>query len=257
MVMTLPYPTLVGHRGARGEAPENTLASFQVALDAGIKEIELDVRLSADGHLMVHHDDNVERTTGQRGQIRQFTRSQLNRMDARHHFPSWHGPTTIPSLQEVVDFCGPGMRFQFEVKASRRTVLHQLAHSLSHMIQSQRLQSRVVVTSSHTGFLRIMGDMAADIERGYVCRYRYLQPTRRAQGLGCQWLMPHFTLVTPALMRRARRRNLKVSVWTVNDRDEAERLRKLNVDSLITDYPTRFMAAWTPPYEEASLSSSG
>ena len=135
-------------------------------------------------------------------------------------------------------------------------MLHQLAHHLSHMIHDQQLQSRVVITSSHTGFLRMIGTMAPDIERGYVCQYRYLQPTRRAQGLGCSWVIPHFSLVTPALMRRARRRGLKVSVWTVNDLTEAERLAKLKVDSIITDYPTSFVSHFRSRQRYASSSVS-
>ena len=239
---TSSLPALVGHRGARGEAPENTLASFQVAIDAGVTEMELDVRLSSDGQLIVLHDSDITRTTGMQGNVRQFTRAQLGVMDARRNTPGWHSPTGIPSLQEVVDLCGPQMRFQFEVKGADRAVLHQLAHHLTHMIHEQQLQSRVVVTSSHTGFLRMMGTMAPDIERGYVCEYRYLQPTRRAQGLGCSWLIAHYSLVTPALMRRAHKRGLKVSVWTVNDLTEADRLTRLNVDSIITDYPTSFVS---------------
>ena len=239
---TSSLPALVGHRGARGEAPENTLASFQVAIEAGVTEMELDVRLSSDGQLIVLHDSDITRTTGMQGNVRQFTRAQLGVMDARRNTPGWHSPTGIPSLQEVVDLCGPQMRFQFEVKGADRAVLHQLAHHLTHMIHEQQLQSRVVVTSSHTGFLRMMATMAPDIERGYVCEYRYLQPTRRAQGLGCSWLIAHYSLVTPALMRRARKRGLKVSVWTVNDLTEADRLTRLNVDSIITDYPTSFVS---------------
>jgi glycerophosphoryl diester phosphodiesterase len=75
-----------------------------------------------------------------------------------------------------------------------------------------------------------------------VCQHRYLQPTRRAQGLGCSWLIAHYSLVGPALMRRAKRRGLKVSVWTVNDLTEAERLAKLKVNSIITDFPTSFVS---------------
>ncbi|MBQ26237.1 MAG: glycerophosphodiester phosphodiesterase [Alcanivorax sp.] len=236
------YPALVGHRGARGEAPENTLASFQVAIEAGVTEMELDVRLSSDGQLIVLHDSDVTRTTGVRGNVRQYTRAQLGVMDARRNTPGWHSPTGIPSLQEVVELCGPDMRFQFEVKGADRTVLHQLAHHLTHMIHDQQLQSRVVITSSHTGFLRMIGTMAPDIERGYVCQHRYLQPTRRAKGLGCSWVIAHYSLVGPALMRRAKRRGLKVSVWTVNDLTEAERLAKLKVHSIITDFPTSFVS---------------
>ncbi len=236
------FPTIVGHRGARGEAPENTAAGFQVALEAGVTEIELDVRLSRDGHLIVVHDANVTRTTGERGKAHHYTLSQLEVLDARRNTPGWHSPLGIPSLREVVDLCGPSMRFQFEVKGADRAILHRLAHQLVDFISQRQMNDRVVVTSSHTGFLRMLGTMTAHIERGYVAEYRYQQPTRRAVALGCTWLMPRHTLVTPALMRRARRRNLKVSTWTVNDLTRAERMVELGVDGIITDFPTSFIA---------------
>ena len=236
------FPTIVGHRGARGEAPENTAAGFQVAMEAGVTEIELDVRLSRDGHLIVVHDANVTRTTGERGKAHHYTLSQLEVLDARRNTPGWHSPLGIPSLREVVDLCGPSMRFQFEVKGADRTILHRLAHQLVDFINQRQMNDRVVVTSSHTGFLRMLGTMTAHIERGYVAEYRYQQPTRRAVALGCTWLMPRHTLVTPALMRRARRRNLKVSTWTVNDLTRAERMVELGVDGIITDFPTSFIA---------------
>jgi len=236
------FPTIVGHRGARGEAPENTAAGFQVALEAGVTEIELDVRLSRDGHLIVVHDANVTRTTGERGKAHHYTLSQLEVLDARRNTPGWHSPLGIPSLREVVDLCGPSMRFQFEVKGADRAILHRLAHQLVDFITQRQMNDRVVVTSSHTGFLRMLGTMTAHIERGYVAEYRYQQPTRRAVALGCTWLMPRHTLVTPALMRRARRRNLKVSTWTVNDLTRAERMLELGVDGIITDFPTSFIA---------------
>ena len=236
------FPTIVGHRGARGEAPENTAAGFQVAMEAGVTEIELDVRLSRDGHLIVVHDANVTRTTGERGKAHHYTLSQLEVQDARRNTPGWYSPLGIPSLREVVDLCGPSMRFQFEVKGADRAILHRLAHQLVDFINQRQMNDRVVVTSSHTGFLRMLGTMTAHIERGYVAEYRYQQPTRRAVALGCTWLMPRHTLVTPALMRRARRRNLKVSTWTVNDLTRAERMVELGVDGIITDFPTSFIA---------------
>jgi len=240
--MTQGIPTIVGHRGARGEAPENTLAGFQVALEAGVREVELDVRLSRDGHLIVVHDQHVTRTTGERGKAHHYTLAQLGVLDARHNTPGWHSPVCIPSLREVVALCGPAMRFQFEVKGTESTLLHRLAHQLVALIDELGLHHRVVVTSKHTGFLRMLGNMTPRVERGYVVEYRYQQPTRRAAGLGCAWVMPRHSLVTPALMRRARRRGLKVSTWTVNDLMEAERLAGLGVDGIITDFPTSFIA---------------
>lgn len=237
------YPAIVGHRGARGEAPENTLASFQVAVAAGVKAIELDVRMSADGELIVVHDHRVDRTTWSTGLVRGFTQAELGLLDARRNTPGWHSVIGIPTLAEVIDACPPDTGFQFEVKGeSDRGYLSRLAHNLRVLIVDRRMHERVVVTSSHTGFLRMMGMQAPNVMRGYVCEHRYLQPTRRTASLGCRWLIAHYSLATTDLMARARKRGLKVSVWTVNDLREAERLAALGVDSIITDYPTSFIA---------------
>lgn len=238
--MSLSPTWLVGHRGARGEAPENTLASFQIAVDAGVPEIELDVRLSADGHLIVLHDREVDRTTWNRGMARNYTLAELNLFDARRNTPGWHMATSIPSLAEVIQCCPPTMRFQLEVKTDRREVLHQKALKLKQLIEEMQLHDRVIITSSDTDFLRMVATMSEHIARGYVCQRRYLQPTRRAQALGCEWLIAHYSLVNKALMQRARRKGLRVSVWTVNDLAEAERLIALGVDSIITDFPSSF-----------------
>ncbi|WP_052269237.1 glycerophosphodiester phosphodiesterase [Isoalcanivorax pacificus] len=241
--VTSAVPAMVGHRGARGEAPENTLAGFLLAVEAGVKAIELDVRMSADGQLIVLHDSHVDRTTWHSGKARQFTQSELGLLDARRNTPGWHSPVGIPTLAEVVDHCPDWMGFQFEVKGGDdRRYQNRLAHNLRRLIHERGMHDRVVVTSSDTGFLRMMGTQAPDVMRGYVCEYRYLQPTRRTAALGCRWLIAHYSLVTPRLMERARRRGLHVSVWTVNDLNEAERLASLGVDSIITDFPTSFMA---------------
>lgn len=238
--MSLEPVWLVGHRGARGEAPENTMAGFQIAVDAGVPEIELDVRLSSDGHLIVLHDKQVNRTTWHKGVARRYTLAELNLFDARRNTPGWHMATGIPSLVDVIQACPPTMRFQLEVKTDSREQLHQKATRLKHLIDEMQLHDRVVVTSSDTDFLRMMGTMSDQIQRGYVCEYRYLQPTRRAMSLGCSWLIAHYSLVNRKLMERVRRKGLHISVWTVNDLGEAERLMALGVDSIITDFPSSF-----------------
>jgi glycerophosphoryl diester phosphodiesterase len=231
---------IVGHRGARGEAPENTIASFQRAIDAGVREIELDVRLSSDGHLIVLHDKELDRTTWHSGPAQHLSLADLGLVDARRNTPGWHSPLGVPSLAEVIDLCPGDMRFQFEVKALERRYQHHLAQALKQMIMERQMRERCVVTSSHTGFLQKMRDVAPDIRRGLVAQYRFQQPLRKAQQLGCRWLMAHYSLVNKRLMKSARRRDIRVSVWTVNDLMEAERLQRLKVESVITDFPTRF-----------------
>lgn len=233
---------IVGHRGARGEAPENTLASFQLAVDAGVPEIELDVRLSSDGHLIVLHDKEVNRTTWQSGNVRRYTLAELNLFDARRNTPGWHSATGIPSLNEVIDMCPPDMRFQFEVKRSDRQQMHLKALRIKQLIEERDLWERVVVTSSSGTFLRMVHTMSDRIYLGYVCQYRYLQPLRRASQLKCDWLILHHSLINKDIVARAKKRRMGISVWTVNDLQEAERLVNLGIKNIITDFPTSFMA---------------
>ena len=111
--MTLIY----GHRGARAEAPENTLPSFQKALDAGVTRVELDLHLSADQQLMVIHDPTLKRTTGLRGKVAQHTAAELTRMDARLGLPGWPTPCPIPTLEQLLQACPQIEHYQLEVKS--------------------------------------------------------------------------------------------------------------------------------------------
>lgn len=235
-------PAIVGHRGARGEAPENTLPSFERAVIAGVPEIELDVRLSKDDQLFVLHDPDLKRTTGHAGQAQKLPLAGIIAHDARQAISGWPTPCLVPSLQQVVDSCPDNMRFQFEVKADGKAPLKRLAQQLARMIREQSLEHRVVVTSGDARFLGLMRREAAEIRRGYVCQYRHRKPIQTCVALDCSWLISHFGLVTESMMAHARRHDLGVSVWTVNDLKEAERLVALGVDSIITDFPTGFLS---------------
>ncbi len=240
-------PAIIGHRGARGEAPENTLAGFRQAVNAGAQGIELDVRLSSDHHLVVLHDRNVQRTTGHRNAARWMTRAELGGLDARQGSPGWHSPTGVPSLEEVIDACPANMSFQLEVKAARRSTLERIADELIQLIDRRNLAGRVIVSSSHKPFLRELGRRAPHLHRGHVCRRRYRQPLRGTAAVGADWLIVHHSLASAALVRRARTRGLKISTWTVNDLAEAERLAELEVDSIITDFPSAMVAHFRGP----------
>src|SRR5690625_1531223 len=100
---------ILGHRGARGEAPENTLTSFLRASDAGVHGIELDVRMSLDGVLYAFHDKTVRRTTLQNSQL-------LTQLDARHALSHWPHQEAIPSLESVLIECPSHLHYQLEIK---------------------------------------------------------------------------------------------------------------------------------------------
>ena len=131
--MTLIY----GHRGARAEAPENTLPSFRKALEAGVTRVELDLHLSADQQLVVIHDPTLKRTTGLRGKVAQHTAAELSRIDARFGLPGWKTPCAIPTLAQLLQQCPEIEHYQLEVKSGSerqsRIVLDAIA-TLTHAV---------------------------------------------------------------------------------------------------------------------------
>jgi len=152
-----------------------------------------------------------------------------------------------PALSEVVACCPPRMRFQFEIKTLRRGDRDTLTHALKKLLQRDQLHERVVVTATDTALLRRLARAEPRMTRGLIAQYRFEQPLRRARALGCGWLIAHRNLLNRRLVNAAHKRGMGVSVWTVNDVAEARQMEAMGVDSLITDYPTRMLAHFTPP----------
>jgi glycerophosphoryl diester phosphodiesterase len=230
--MTLIY----GHRGARGLAPENTLASFQACLDAGINRCELDLHLSSDGQLIVIHDGNLKRTTGQPGKVRQHTAAQLVQMDARHNTAPWPTPCPIPTLEQLFEHC-PFIHWQLEVKETSRSRALQTVRAIDQLSQRFALQDKIIITSSSRRVLRAAQRLAPHLARGLVAEYAWLEPLKIAQRYQCSMLVLNWSITTQRRLAQAQQAGLHVSVWTVNEPTLMRRLADCGVDSLITDFP--------------------
>ena len=230
--MTLIY----GHRGARGEAPENTLVSFQQCLNAGVNRCELDLHLSKDGQLMVIHDATLKRTTGRRGKVSQHTAAQLMQIDARQNTPAWPTACPIPSLEQLFTLC-PFTHWQLEVKEASRTRAAHIVRAIDQLSARFALQDKIIITSSSRTVLRAAERLAPHLARGLVAEYGWLDPIKVAQRYGCQMLVLSWTLCTEQRLKKAQQAGLHVSVWTVNEPALMRRLAACGADSLITDFP--------------------
>ncbi|MBD1554235.1 glycerophosphodiester phosphodiesterase family protein [Pseudomonas typographi] len=230
--MTLLY----GHRGAKGEAPENTLASFQQCLGHGVKRCELDLHLSRDGELVVIHDPTLQRTTERRGRVSDYSAAELASFDARRGGPGWVSPCPIPTLAQLFEAC-PFEHWQLEVKSASRVRAANTVLAIRELAQRFGLLDTVTITSSSREVLRAAQHLVPDIARGLVAEYAWLDPLKVAQNYGCQLLALNWTLCTPERLQRAQRQGLHVSVWTVNEPALMRRLADFGVDSLITDFP--------------------
>lgn len=230
--MTVIY----GHRGAKGEAPENTLASFQRCLEHGVTRCELDLHLSRDGELMVIHDATLKRTTGHRGKVRQHSAEELMQHDARLGCPPWPQPCPIPRLEELFQLC-PFEHWQLEVKSASRVRAARTVQAIEALASRYNLLDKVTVTSSSREVLRALNRLTPTLKRGLVAEYAWLDPIKVARHHGCHLLALNWTLCTPERLLKAQKAGLHVSVWTVNEPALMQRLADFGADSIITDFP--------------------
>jgi len=227
---------IYGHRGAKGEAPENTLTSFQQCLKHGVRRCELDLHLSADNELMVIHDPTLKRTTGRRGKVFEHQAADLVTYDARKGGPGWVSASPIPRLEELFEKCD-FEHWQLEVKSASRTRAVTTVLAIRELAQEFGLLDKVTITSSSREVLGAAAEFTPDISRGLVAEYAWLDPLKVAQNYGCNLLALNWTLCTPERLIKAQRQGLHVSVWTVNEPALMRRLADFGVDSLITDFP--------------------
>lgn len=234
---------IYGHRGARGEAPENTLAGFGRALEAGVDRVELDLHLAKDGVLVVIHDDTLERTTNGRGKVARHESRALAALDARRGGPGWPVPQGVPTLEEVLD-AFPAMRhYQLECKPASATERRKVATCLADIFERRSLHERATVTSFDPLLLAEVARVARDIPLGFVADRVRPDPVQTALDLGAWMVALDARLCTEKRINAAHAAGLHVSAWTVNKVDVAVTLRGRGLDSLITDLPTTMRSA--------------
>lgn len=232
---------LLGHRGARGEALENTLAGFKVAQNlqsAGLIGVEFDVQLSADGHLLVFHDDNLLRMCAQQSCIDQLSLAEIGR-----YLQSGHQITPLAEIASVLKGFG---YIELEIKTHERTDYGKLIKALMQdLIDSPLANLPIALTSFDVELhARLQRNKTLQhIPRGLLIRTpkTLLSAPQTALQLGCVQLGIHYLLLTQAVIKHCHRYHLPVSAWTVNDSETIKQLITWQVDVIITDYPTYFL----------------
>lgn len=240
-MIDLQNTRLLGHRGARGEILENTLAGFQHAKRLhkhGLTGIELDVQLTADGRLIVFHDDTLERMCTQQSRIEQLSTTELKRYRQLEHQISVL-PSIAPVLHQFSDI-------ELEIKTHARTDYDKLITALVYdFINTPLAQLPIVLTSFdvelHARLQRHR--LLKHIPRGLLVRQPKALATasNTALQLGCGQLGIHYPLLSKSVIEHSHRYGLPVSAWTVNDIDTIKQLIKWQTDVIITDYPSHLL----------------
>jgi glycerophosphoryl diester phosphodiesterase len=250
-------PRVIGHRGAAGEAPENTLVAFDEALREGADLIELDVQGTRDGNVVIIHDSVLDRTTNGCGPIDACSLPEIKALDAGHRFSLDDGQSfpyrgrgiQVPTLEEFLNTF-PRAKAIIEIKPESPRIVGTVIDTIRRLRKDDQvlLASEADSVLAHvrrtlagrqlkmaTGFC--YGDVAGFLSHLATGEMSDYQAAGQALQVPCEY--EGTSIVNATTLGAAHRLGLEMFVWTINDIDEMKRLLALGVDGVITDYPAR------------------
>ena len=245
------YPLVIAHQGGNQIGPDETLPTYQQAVDLGVDILEGDLHITSDGVLVLMHDESVDRTTNGSGLIEEMTLAELKTLDAAYRWTPDDGATypyrgqgiSVPTLAELFD-AFPGFPVNLEIKKTERSI----AQPLCDLLREYDMQEKVLIASFHdermAEFREVCPEVATSGSRGEVTEFvilnyaflggiyspatNALQVPERDSGI---------LIVRPGFISGANSRNIQVHVWTPNTREELQHFIDLGVDGIITDRP--------------------
>jgi len=246
-------PLVCGHRGAKALFPENTSAGFEKAKELRVDLIETDVRLTKDGHLVIFHDETLDRTTNMTGPVRSFTLDELKNADAGYRFareddfPFRDRGLGILTLDEMLEACA-GFWISIDMKDNDA----EAARTLAGVLEKHNRHDSVLVGSFHPPVIEYFRKLAprvancaspSDVKRFFVHMFTFTLAFYNP-GYECFQLPVEHRgkfLLSRRIVKAAHSRNIAVIVWTVNDEATIKLLMDMDVDGIISDNPELLM----------------
>jgi glycerophosphoryl diester phosphodiesterase len=254
----MPIPKIIAHRGASALAPENTLASFRKAIEAGADGIELDVRLSKDGVPVVIHDPTLLRTAGMNKSVAELTAEELSLVDAGSWFNAAYPARArtefssegIPSLYAVLQLAekieGP---IYIELKGETDPDTSRLVDAVSREIKDSSLLDRIILKSFRLGVIPQARAILPGVRTAALFAPQVMRLLRKekyliniAREFGADHLSVHKSLASRKLVRKAAKRGMPVTVWTVNATRWIPRATRQGLFAVITNDPAKMIA---------------
>jgi glycerophosphoryl diester phosphodiesterase len=254
-VLAEPAFLVMAHQGGDKLWPGNTLYAFERAAEMGVDVLEMDIHRTADGVLVVIHDDTVDRTTNGSGRVREMTLAEIQELDAAYHWPyegddrPYRGQgLTIPTVAELF-VALPQMRMNIDMKQWDADVPPQLCR----LVREYDMSRQVIAASFSGDIMRefrrhcpevatALGESEVRVFFGLSSAYLGAAYWPVADALQVPEYGGGFHLVTRRFVETAHRHNIKVHVWTVDEIEAMQRLIDLGVDGIFTDRPDRLMA---------------
>jgi glycerophosphoryl diester phosphodiesterase len=231
-------PLIIAHRGAMGEAPENTLGAFKLALEQGANAFELDIHLSADGEIIVIHDYTVNRTTNGTGAIDRLTVAQLKQFDAGSWFHEKYKGEQIPLLSEVFDLVPQDFIINIEIKDHGG---HKLEPKLIELLKRTGRMESVVISSFDHKCLHHLKQLSRDLQVGLLYNSDFVSHLQVAQAaqMPVYSIHPYFKAISKKDIRELSENGFQVYAWTVNSVEDMTSMLESGVQGIITNFPAR------------------
>ncbi len=217
---------IIGHRGAKGEYPENTLGSFEYALQQRVGGVELDIHLSLDEELIVIHDETLDRTTNQKGAVLSLSSKDIKQADAG-------SGEKVPLLEEVFDlFKGKTQEIMVEIKS------FGCEKKILKLISQFKNEDQIIIKSFNHRVLQTIRSHNKAIRIFPLLYGLVLDPISIIKSIDGQGLSISIQTVDDQLIKLCHQKSYKTAVWNANNKDQLEQLKSWSVDYICTDFPS-------------------
>ncbi|OXG09463.1 glycerophosphoryl diester phosphodiesterase [Flavobacterium araucananum] len=221
----------IAHRGARGYEPENTLKSFQKALDLKADGIELDVHLSSDGHIIVIHDETIDRTTNGKGFVNTFSLAELKTFLIDDQYE-------IPTLKQVFDLVNKKCLINIELKGLGTA--DKVAALIEEYITEKNWNyGHFIVSSFNWDLLKETSNLNSNIAIGVLTEEDVNKALAFAELIQAHAINPDYQLLNLENVQEIQDKGFMVLPWTVNTAEDIQKIKSFNVDGIISDFPDK------------------
>ncbi len=239
---------IIGHRGAAGYLPENTLISIKKSIDLKVDMVEIDVQMSKDGVVIVLHDKDLYRTTDGKGEVGKMDFDEIRKFNAGSRFEGFDGFEPVPSLEEVIQLVSGKAELLIEIKDGN-SVYPEIEKKIVDLIQKHKAHGRCIVQSFRDDVLFRVHQLDSKIHLHKLLVWKMnglpIQFDTKFNRFGfskygfIDSFNIHYKNASPVFVKKAHREGKTVFVWTVNELEDIQKMKDMGVDGIISDFPDR------------------
>ena len=230
---------VIAHRGASGYAPENSLSAFRLAMEMQADGIELDIQMTRDGHVVVLHDETIQRTSNGSGFVRDFTLEELKKLDFGSWFSKDFSDEPIPTLREVFQSLS-SWKGLLNIEVKNSIICYPgILEKMMEVVSESYFQGNIVYSSFNHESMYQLKKLYPEANTAALIEMAFPKVESYAEMLGVSAIHPYFEFISSQWMDECLKADLKVRTYTVNSCEEVREMKRLGVHAVITNYPDR------------------